>query len=291
MRTLDQFYQDLLHTTRLVEVAYSETSIRNVLDTFGAGFLTGSVQFKTTSRPAPRRGLYFRQETMGQQQHALDIARDANLLPNLDRPVDQLLHQVYATCPLQGFGIDAEVKYGLAKIWHFLGEDVPIDQFYRLPAIPTSLVAHAPLFAEHQLRVIRVLGADYQHDSMNIYFPTRHPLHHTPQFVKSLISSQGFALPSAEMIERCTDALSVAMTFNWRSQRIERMCFYTRARGRAAVPAGDPVLTRFAQEAPTLGHAPFFIMGWSFGIADTYVKIEGDYSGDLAEAVQHDLGH
>ncbi|MCI0725427.1 MAG: hypothetical protein L0332_01685 [Chloroflexi bacterium] len=282
MADLNRIYRDIIAFAALAEVTVSEAKIEEALRLFDEGFAQGSVQFRTTTKLKGQREVNFRYTVgLDQAPHPQDTAQGAGLLTGREQE-DQLLSQIRETFPLRRGAADFDVNHGLVKIWHFPKPPFLLERIFQIPALPRSVVAHADFFQKYHFDTPPIIGVDYLHHSMNLYFVTDHPEHHTPGFVKSILQDQQFEIPSDLIIYYCTKAVVITTTFRWDSPRIERMCFYVTDFGRRNVPSLHPLLTRLAQEATFLGDTQRFQVDWSFGEKGSYMKVEIDYTGDIS---------
>lgn len=130
---------------------------------------------------------------------------------------------------------------------------------------------------------VTIVGADYVHNSVNLYFRPSQASHNTSALVSAACTHLGFAPPTATAQAHASKTGCIAVTYGWDNPSIERICFYVAGFAREDVPDYDPQLRTFARNAPALVDDPRFIIGWSHGARGTYLKIEDDYTGDVSE--------
>jgi Aromatic prenyltransferase Orf2 len=276
---------DVVRSAQLSGVAYSEATIDRVFESFGDKFTHQIVDFKTTTKPLPKRGFYFRYMEENEECFAWNRACKSGLLPNQNRQVDRLVPEIYENFPLMADGIDFEVNYGLSKIWQFTKDVFPVEQAFKIDSMPNSLIYNANFFKKHHLNTLCIFGADYQHNSMNLYFQADSKSHKTSHFYRNILQDLNFTVPSDSTLELFTKTGGISVTLTWDSNKIERVCFYIPGFKRENISAySDSSMMKFVSKCPSLVREPDFILGWSFGLKDrsgTYLKLEIDYSGNV----------
>jgi hypothetical protein len=280
-KSTDRLFQDLVTAARLTEVPYDEATLRRILTVYAEGFLNRSVQIRSTTKSRERRDLCFRYLDLDGGPHPLHLAEAAGDLCDDGHPISGWLHRVHERIPALGYGIDFEACHGLSKIWQFLGVAVEPRAFLELPHMPRAFRASLPLLRELQLDAVTIVGVDYVQRSVNLYFRPSHPTHATPALLGRACERLSYLAPSEAAGAHAARTGCIAFTYGWDSPEIERICFYVAGFSRDEVPDHHPLLRRFAAEAPAVVDDPRFIVGWSHGRRDTYLKIEDDYTGDV----------
>lgn len=284
MSNLERVRSDIIDMAKSVGVPYSVTTIDRVLGAFGDQFVDNVIDLKTTNKSPQKRGFYYRyiQDT-DPSNPALDIALKSGLLKLQGHPVDKLVPEIYEKLPLMGDGVDFEANYGMAKIWQFTTRPLSRQEVFSIASLPQSLRDHEAFFEKYKLDQISLFATDYEHRSMNVYFRTNHPEHHTPEFYREMLNELEFPVPSDEVLEILHNVACIAFTFDWDSPHIHRLCPYVPGFTRATLPTHiDPVLATFVDEGKTLLEEPTYIVSWSFGVeGGTYLKVEIEYNGNL----------
>ncbi len=286
MNDVNRIRTDIVNVAKTFGAEYSESVLEEVFQVFGNQFVDNSFMIRTSNKQLGKLGCYFRYHEEDEQYLGLgwDIARKSGLLFDQGRSVDRLVPEICETFPVMADGVDFDAKHGLVKIWQSLRGVVPVEKAFKLPSLPKSVTAHADFFKKYHLDALYAFGIDYHRNSVNLYFDTYHPEHHTSEYYKNLLLAQQFQPPSDELLELLVKNGEIALTFNFSSPRIERMCFYLPFLTREAVPQDllNPLLRKFVEEAPALVDNPGFILGWSFGPQGgkgTYIKADVDYHG------------
>ncbi len=281
-RSLATLRKDLIAIAKFTGVAYCENTLNRVLSTFEHGFLNHSIQIRSTNKPLGKRDLCFRFLDLESREHPLDHAfRQGELKPNGHKIFDWL-PTLAEYLPALGFGVDFEATRGLIKIWQFIDGAYEPEALRTLPSMPRGYEASLPLLRELGLDSVTIVGADYVHNSINLYFRPSQASHSTGALVSAACERLGFAPPSATAQAHASKTGCIAVTYGWDSPSIERICFYVAGFGREDVPDYDPLLRNYARHVPALVDDPRFIIGWSHGPHGSYLKIEDDYTGDVS---------
>jgi len=282
-RSISTLFRDLVTTAELTGVSYSEETLRRVLKTFENGFLKHSIQLRSTTKPAERRDLCFRFLDLDTREHPFDRAVDHGELAPTEHPIFSWLPEVAQRFSPLGFGVDFEAVRGLVKIWQFIDGAYDPEALLSLPAMPRCFRPSLPLLHKLGLDSATIVGADFVNASINLYFRPSRPSHSTGELVTAACKQLGFREPSIAAQAHAARAGCIGVTYGWVSPAIERICFYVPGFTRQDVPAHEPLLSRFAADAPAIVDAPNFIVGWSHGSQGTYLKIEDDYTGDVSD--------
>ncbi|MCC5651878.1 hypothetical protein LC609_19035 [Nostoc sp. XA013] len=284
MNDVNHIHTNIVNVAKTFGAEYSEIVLGDVFQVFGDKFVNNSFMIRTSNKQLDKLNCSLRYHEEDEQYLGLgwDMARKSGLLSDQGRPVDQLVPEICEIFPVTTDGVDFDIKHGLTKIWQFLRGVVPVEQAFKLPSLPKSVTAHAEFFKKYHLDALYSFGIDYHHNSVNFYFDTYHPEHHTSEYYKNLLQDLQFQLPSNKVLEILKNNGEIALTFNYSSSQIERLCFYMPFLTREAVPQEllNPLVKKFVQEAPALVNNPGFILGWSFGPQagkGTYVKVDVDY--------------
>jgi hypothetical protein len=284
MHDLNKMYNDIVKTAQLVQAPYSEAVIKQMLATF-PGFSRGAVQFRTTTKSLSRRSLDVRYEDTNSLERPIEVARQAGYLADEGRNIDKFIFQLYESFPYLGDGVDFDVQKGLTKLWFFPKGTFQVEQTFSLSAIPESVAGHQWFYDKYDLHTVYIAGVDYFHRSMNLYLQFNQPSHHDPAVLREMVQDLGFEVSSDEAINYSQPAVSAALTFNWESPKVERICFYVVHPNRAATPKTlHPLIASFVDEVPALTDS-IYQVSWTFGTQGEYIKVENDYTGNIMDVI------
>jgi hypothetical protein len=286
--TAEQFYHDLRFTAGALGVPFCGATTRRVLEVFRAEFEGGVTEMKTEAKPGG--GLFYRFFDNG----SVDFTRRAQevgLIPHERTPLVTLQEEVVAAFPRAArAGVDFDTGAGLAKVWTFTGGPVPLAEVLRLPSLPASVRAHQGLMEHYGFKEVFFCACDFIKKTLNVYLGWGPELR-TERWLQELVAETGGGpLPHDEVLDILASQTvtgGVALTFRWDRPDLQRWCVYA-----LEVPYGlgpdsgvrlprlPAFLERFRDEAPTLNQEPQYILGWSYGKAGAYLKMEKTYSRD-----------
>ena len=171
-----------------------------------------------------------------------------------DHPVGVLLQQAKEHSAIAGYAIDCGVVGGFKKTYAFfpLTDLAQVAKLTQLPAMPPALAANAERLAAHGLADnVTMLGVDYKHHTVNVYFGRLPDGALTPEWILDLLRSLGLPDPTGQMVEFAANAFAVYITMNWDALEIERICFAVITPDQNALPSRiDPEIAHFARNAP-----------------------------------------
>ena len=122
---------------------------------------------------------------------------------------------------------------------------------------------------------------------MNIYFMLKKPCKSTYESCVALVEELGFQPASREVMEACREAAHLNYTFNWESEKIERVCFGITCHDSKDVPVHlHPLMKEFVEKTPLQSDSNKFIWGVTFTPNGLYYKIENDYNGTMVDFLE-----
>jgi hypothetical protein len=279
---LQRMYDDIVKTAEIAHVSYNQEAIQRVFDVFRPYFSGSAISFVTNTRPREERHLSVRYVEIQVPHNAYDIAVEHGLVAREGHPIDNLVPDLRSKYSILGYGVDLAVDYGLAKIWQFLRALPPVEEVSATPSLPAGIGQHMAYFSEYDLRHVSLFAMDYQRKTTNIYFMVKEPGLFPPAKVAGMFEDLGFAVPSDELLQHCSRAVTIYYTFNWDSPEIERICFGTIAPQPSLIPTHlHPLLKRYVEQVPCLSKDRVFIYSVTLARNDTFIKIENDYTGSM----------
>ncbi len=277
---------DIVETAKLVSAPYEAQTIRRTLEQFEWGFRNEPVEFRTSTKPVQQRGVSYRFVDYRSGRDPFRHAVEVGALVPRGRPVDLLVPELTSKFPVIGFGVDADAKVGLEKIWPFLDHMLPIEVAMEIRSLPPAVRGVREYLHRHGLHHFNIVAADYHHETANLYFAMRNPFMYDADRIGRMIGELGFAVPDRQALEYNANAVFANMTFSWRSDTPERLCFYVPAPAPDLVPVGaNPLLAELVEKAPMLEGPRAFIVGYTFGRQGSYIKLETDYSTRIMGAL------
>ncbi|HEY8978581.1 MAG TPA: aromatic prenyltransferase [Streptomyces sp.] len=211
----------------LLEVTYRREDVLRILNLYGGELAEAVVAFRVATGEGRADELDCR-FTVPQDLDPYQLAVDNGLLEKSEHPVSRLLTDLSAHCPVDGYGIDFGVVGGFKKIWAVLPRTQLQDvrTLAALPSMPGSLAASLGFIERHGLGdTVGLLGVDYRHRTVNIYFGEPPAGGIAPDSVRAMLREVDQAEPSDQMLRLGRQAFGVYVTLDWDSPAITRVCF------------------------------------------------------------------
>lgn len=288
-----KFFQHTKEVAKLVGAGFSPLVFNKVFDVIEADLEPRQAPMGWKITPGTNPRVYFN-ICNHQSLDLLSVLRKGELVPNKCfqggvKPVYRLVENDVAD------GADFNTYSGLCKVWVYTNMS-PLETLYKNNHIPESVRLIEPVLREHGLHTHFFVGADFEKNSMNVYFPWSPELQ-TSEWVQSFAAAIGAGSLSMEalrgIMKSCQHTIGIGITFNWDSKLPQRACFYNGSPSEElpALSEESRVLREcMRKHLPTLINDPTYLYNWSIGRAGEFVKIEKDYSGDFWAHVQNAYG-
>ncbi|MFM9614561.1 aromatic prenyltransferase [Streptomyces niveiscabiei] len=222
----------------LLEVDYERDDVLRVLDLYGGELADAVVAFRVSTGEG-RAGELDCRFTIPDGIDPYRLAVDNGLLEKDEHPVSRLLADLSERCPVDGYGIDFGVVGGFKKIWAVLPRTrlQDVRTLADLPSMPRSLAASLGFIDRHGLGdTVGLLGVDYRHRTVNIYFGEPPAGGIAPESVRAMLREVDQAEPSEQMLRLGRQAFGVYVTLDWDSPAITRVCFAVATTDPASLP-------------------------------------------------------
>jgi 6-linalyl-2-O,3-dimethylflaviolin/7-geranyloxy-5-hydroxy-2-methoxy-3-methylnaphthalene-1,4-dione synthase len=281
---LADLYSAIEESARLLDVACSRDKVWPILTTYG------------DTLPLSKDALMFRVATGARHAGELDcritmlpkdidpygLALSNGLTTKTDHPVGVLLSDIQGRCPIDSYGIDFGVVGGFTKIWSFFPADDKqgLSMLADIPSMPRSLAENGSLFARHGLGdKSSLIGIDYQHKTMNVYFTGLPAECREPKTILSMLREIELPNPSEQMLKLGQKAFAIYFTLNWDSSKIERICFAVMTPDPMTLPVRlEPKIEQFVRNVPH-GADHSFVYGAVASPDGEYYKLSHHTSG------------
>ncbi|MBD3196646.1 MAG: hypothetical protein GF317_16440 [Candidatus Lokiarchaeota archaeon] len=286
---LNQTLEDLKKIADFAGVECDEEAIWEVFNAYKDFFTGSSISIRTTSKPVEKRDVSIRYVEL-MMQHDPDpyiTATKEGLIEKNGHPLHKMFYEIYDKFEMMGHGVDLDVSKGLTKIWSFMAP-CPVDRIYTMETIPDSVKTLKDYFSRHGLNEFVLFALDFYHKTVNIYFLVRDPSKVKPEKYETLLKEVGFEPASREIMEKCTKATTLYYTFNWETNKVERVCFGVLCpEGAEGVPVHfHPIMKEFVEKAPFATDKRTFIYAITFSPEGHFYKIESDYNGTMIEILK-----
>ena len=279
---LHQMYDDIVKAAEIAGVSYDQDAIQRVLDAYRAFFCGSAISFTTNTRSREDRHLSVRYVEIQVPHDAYEIALEHGLVARQGYPINDLIPELRSRYPILGYGVDMAVHHGFAKIWQFFRALPLVEEVSAIPSLPASVGQHIAYFSKYDLRYVSLFAMDYRHKTTNMYFMVKEPGLFPPAKIVGMIEDLGFKIPTDELLEHCSRAVTIYYTFSWDSPEIERVCFGTIAPQPSLIPTHlHPLLERYVAQVPCLSKDRVFIYSITLARNGSFIKIENDYTGSM----------
>jgi|SRR5215470_150817 len=213
-------------SARLLGVPFSRDKVWPILAAFGGALADGLVVFsvQTGERHAGELDYSFKvpPEFGDPYPHALSNG----FVSETGHPVDALLSDIHARVSVKEYGIDCGVVGGFKKFYaHFPNDLQKVSKLAGIPSVPRAATENASLFARYGLDEVAMIGVDYGHRTMNLYFQFAVDGRPEPSAILSMLREIGLYEPNERMLEFAHRSMRANVTLSWDSSKIVRIAF------------------------------------------------------------------
>ncbi len=281
---LEKMHDDIIKAAKVVDAPYNENIIQRLLKAYEDFFKGSAVTFVTSTKPKGKRALSIRYVEIQVEHDPYEIAVSNDLLKQDKHLIHHLLTEIRRNYPIMGYGVDADVNFGVSKIWTFFQIPQPLEKAYTTTAAPKSIQNFAEYFKKYDLNVFHLFALDFRNKTTNVYFMVKDPEAFPPDKVANMIADLDLKVPSKEILEHCSKALTIYLTFTWESSRVDRICFGIAVDDPSLIPTHlDPILKKYSLHAPFQTDDRRFIYSMTPSRSGDYIKIENDYNGAMID--------
>jgi len=120
----------------------------------------------------------------------------------------------------------------------------------------------------------------------NLYFMLKQPPKSSYESCIALVEDLGLKVASEDIMKACLTAAHLNFTFNWESEKCERLCFGIGEDDYRNVPVHlHPMMKDFVDKTPLQSEKQKFVWGVTFTPNGFYYKIENDYNGTMVDFI------
>ncbi|MCP3755807.1 aromatic prenyltransferase [Streptomyces sp. TBY4] len=277
---VQSLYAAIEEAAGLLDVECVRDEILPILDMYGDALAQAVVAFRLGTGQKHEGELDCRFTTpLEVDPYALAVER--GLTPRTDHPVGSLLSDIRDNCPVDSYGIDFGVVGGFKKIWLvFPRNDLQaVAKLAGIPSMPPSLGKSIEFFDRYGMGdTAGLLGIDYRHRTVNVYFGEPPTGGFAPDAVRSMLREVDQAEPSEQMLELGRQAFGIYVTLSWDSPKVERICFAVATGDPASLPVQlDPKVERFVQHVLAADPATRFVYAVASQPDGEYYKLQSYY--------------
>lgn len=252
---LEALYAAIEESARLVGGSCSRDDVWPVLTAYEGGFAAGGVVFSTQTgeRYAGELDYAFTLPAGIDDPYAHAVAH--GFVAATDHPVGALLPDIRARCAVTEYFADCSVVGGFRKLYaHFPRDLQSVSTLAGIPSMPPSVAGNADLFARYGLDDVAMVGINYKHRTVSLYFQFTPEGRLEPEAIGSLLREVGLPAPEPAMLEFAHRSFRANLTLGWDWPNVVRATFAPppgTGRSLSEVPAPTaPHFERFATTAP-----------------------------------------
>lgn len=251
----EELYTAIEESARLVGAPCSPQVVRPVLTAYDAAHADGGIVFsaQTGAAYAGQFDVAFSIPPAIGDPHAHALAH--GFVARTDHPVGALLTDLTARCAATEHFADCSVDGGLRKLYaHFPRDLQSVSALAAIPSMPRAVADNADLFARYGLDAVVMVGINYGHRTVSLYFQFTPDGRPAPATIGALLREVGLSEQDDRMLEFAHRSFRANITLGWDSAAIGRVTFAPPpgpGRDLSEVPAPTgPHLRRFVTGAP-----------------------------------------
>jgi hypothetical protein len=290
---LEDLYSFIEETARLLDVPCSRDKVWPILTAYGDALPKSKDEFMfrvaSGARKAEKLDCRF---SISNEVDPYAVALSNDLTTKTDHPVGALLSDVQGRCPIDSYGVDFGVVGGFTKTWlYFPGDDKQgLSRLADIPSMPRSLAENISIFPRHGLGdKASLIGIDYQHKTVNVYFTGLPAECGEPKTVLSMFREIGLPDPNEQVLELSQKAFAIYVTLSWDSSKIERICFAILTADPMALPVRlGPKIEQFVRRVPYAAAERKFVFGAVSSANGEYYKLS-HHTAALTQRVERQI--
>ena len=273
-------YSAIEEAARLLDSACSRDKVWPILTAYGDTLAQAVIAFRVAT--GTRAGdLDCRFTMLPKDVDPYVVALSNGLATKTDHPVDALLSDIRERFPVDCYGIDFGVAGGFKKTWSFFPPDdlQKLSRLAEIPSMPRSMAENVEFFARLGLEdKASLIGIDYRHRTMNVYFGEPPAECFEPDTVRSILREVGLPDPSEQMLRLGEEAFGIYVTLSWDSLKIQRVCLAVMTQDPTTLSTRlDPKIEHFAKNAPCTAADRRFVYAVTSSPDGEYNKLQSYY--------------
>ena len=222
----EELYSAIEESARLVGAPCSRERTWPILTAYGDALTEAGLVFSVSTGEHPPAELDYTLSVPTAAGDPRAIALAGGFVTQTGHPVDALLADIQARVTVSEHLIDCGTASGFSKIYaHFPFQPMGVPELLGIPSMPPAVAENADLFTRHHLNHVAMIGIDYKHRTVNLYFAQIPDAFRDAQNILSLNREIGLPEPDERMLGFARKSFRVYVTLSWDSPRIERICF------------------------------------------------------------------
>ena len=278
---LADLYSAIEEAARLLDSACSRDKVWPIMTAYGDSLAQAVIAFRVATGTRNAGDLDCRFTMLPKDVDPYVVALSNGLATATGHPVDDLLSDIRERFPVDCYGIDFGVVGGFKKTWSFFPPDdlQKLSQLADIPSMPRSLAENVDFFARHDLEdKASLIGIDYRHRTLNIYFGEPPAECFEPKTVISMLREIGLPDPSEQMLRLGQEAFGIYVTLSWDSLTVQRLCLAVMTQDPTSLSTRlDPKIEHFAKNAPCAAADRRFVYAVTSSPDGEYNKLQSYY--------------
>lgn len=268
-----------------LNVPFNQNKVKAALLAYADQFCRSPVAMRTTTKSPKNNDLAVRYLDLLNisDPDPLTIALSNGFIQDDDHPIFSLFNEIKTNCGGFGYGVDIDATKGFSKIWMAPSiEKNSLELLVTLPHLPQSVKNTINHFCRFGLFTFGLVGFDFDHKTINLYFMIKEITHPEIGFGQ-LLSDLGIHLDSEELLHSIRDAHVIYYSFSWTSPHVKRICFTTVLEKPEQVPAHfHPRISQCLNNAVFMHGLERSMYSVACSQDGYYFKFDNDYSGTQA---------
>ncbi|TGB13377.1 aromatic prenyltransferase [Streptomyces sp. MZ04] len=299
---VERVYSAIEEAAGLLSAVCSRDNVWPVLDAFGDELAEAMIVFGGQAGDRHAGELDYSFTVPSSIGNPYPHALSRGLVTETDHPVGSVLSDIQGRWPIKEHFVDAGVVGGFKKLYaHFPDNMQKVSDIADIPSMPRAVAENAALFARYGLDQVAMIGVDYRHKTVSVYFhfgPDGRP---EPSTIRALLSDLGMPEPDEPTLEFAHKSLRVNITLGWETGDVIRVAFApppVRGLDPSALPGQlTPRMEEFARVSPRAyagGRVNMYAVKWmrgeEFHEVCTYYQLTPWYEKILTDAPKEQQG-
>src|SRR5581483_3299588 len=252
----EELYSAIEESARLLGATFSGNQVWPILNAYRDLLTDGRIVFSTQTGERHAGELEYSVQVSGGAGDPYARALAHGFAAETDHPVGTLISDIRARISVGEYAIDCGIAGGFKKVYALARGVLGMSELAGIPAMPRALAENAEFFGRYGLDGAAVIAADYQRNTMNVYFqlPAGIAGSLAPETILSMLRDIGLPAPDEPMLKYACQSYRIYVTLSWDSSAIQRIAFATMPRfglDLSAVPVRlEPGIERFMSGAP-----------------------------------------
>ena len=275
---LDEIYSGIEESARLLGVPCDRARVWPILSAYEEAIPSAVVAFRVTTGASHIGELDYRFMMLPKDVDPYALALAHGFAAKTDHPVGALLGELEQRYPIDTYGADFGVVGGFKKTYSFFPADdmQHLRSLAEVPSMPRGVGENVELFARYGLDDrTSLVGVDYQHRTMNLYFGEIPTECFTRENVQAMVGELGLPAPSERLLGLAEQAFGIYVTLSWDSPRVERICYAVMTPDPLSLQSGiDPKIEQFVRTVERDTEANRFVYAGTRSTSEEYYKLQ-----------------